>query len=158
MGDLKHESRRTLAEYAAGALGGREAERVQAHVGRCAACRAELARLNEAARLVESAGLESPPPRVDEAVFAHVAAHPRRAPAWRGLRLALAGAGVALVLAVGSWLGLRGEPPLATSPYDAEMSLYVRDHAAAEWREPLADRVGLSAMILAQAQEGGDAP
>lgn len=159
MAEREHESRRALADYAAGALRGRQARRVEGHLRQCPRCRAELARLRETAALVESAPLEEPPQRVDEAVRAYVAAHPRPVWARRGLRLAAAAVGVALLVAVGSWVGLRGtEPPLATVPYDAEMSLYVRDHAVAEWGAPFADRVALSAVILAQAQEANDAP
>lgn len=121
-------NRSRLEAYADGALEGRPARAVSAHVASCAACRDAVGRLTQL-RQVVLAGVDMPPePDWDgfwPAVRQRIAREPGRpvreswwlplwTPIWGHPRLATVSAAVAaLLLAFSFWPGGEGEVPVA---------------------------------------------
>lgn len=115
----------SLGVYLLGALDAQERAEVEAHLSGCAACRAELAELEELPALLGRLTLDDIPGEplaVPEDLYERVAAHARvqdaqRAPSRvaRYRRLTAVAAAVVLITAggVGSWAALRPHSPAA---------------------------------------------
>jgi len=153
-------SRKRLAEYSVGGLGGWRRARVEAHLETCAACRAELAALERTASLVTQVGLDAAPDH-------WAAVRPQLRPGLRPvtarprLRLAyaLATATFAVLAIAFGWL-LRPSPvaaPPAVTPVvraDDEMKASMQGHLKAAWSAPLGDEAALGLRMAALEGEG----
>ncbi len=149
-----------LADYAVGALRGREKARVESHLTRCVACRRELAALQRTGELLSSVSLEQAPPETWEAVRERIgdlrrAAAPARPRfAWR---LAM-GLVAVLIVALGiflQWPTPVGEPLLVVAvEADDEMQATIEGHLSTMWAAPLAD-VAAVGLRLAEWENDG---
>ena len=147
-----------LAEYAVGGLRGRMRKRVEAHVGACSDCRAELTALERTGVLLDSVGAQEAPAGTWEAVRLRIAERPRarvRARMRWGWAMG-AVALVALVLAV-----FLARPPAAQEPVvviaveaDEEMQATMDGHLSAVWAAPLSDVAGVG-LRMATLENGG---
>jgi len=147
-----------LAEYAVGGLRGRMRKRVEAHVGACSDCRAELTALERTGVLLDSVGAQEAPTETWEAVRLRISERPRarvRARMRWGWAMG-AVALVALVLAV-----FLARPPAAQEPVvviaveaDEEMQATMDGHLSAVWAAPLSDVAGVG-LRMATLENGG---
>lgn len=147
-----------LAEYAVGGLRGRMRKRVEAHVGACSDCRAELTALERTGVLLDSVGAQEAPAGTWEAVRLRISERPRarvRARMRWGWAMG-AVALVALVLAV-----FLARPPAAQEPVvviaveaDEEMQATMDGHLSAVWAAPLSDVAGVG-LRMATLENGG---
>lgn len=138
-----------LADYADGELAAEEAQRVEAHLDTCGACRRELAALRRSLALAR---------QVWQASAEETAARPARRRRPAGVPTVAAAAAACFLLAAGVavtvWLTRRGPGTVATGRQAPAMSLQ-EVHRLIQ-REVLAARLLASAEILA-AQPGGEA-
>ncbi|UCH34599.1 MAG: hypothetical protein JSV65_19100 [Armatimonadota bacterium] len=152
-------SKDKLAEYAAGFLRGRAAQRVADHVAACADCLREVERLRRAGGFAGALGLEQPArdlwPGVQAAILA------RRVPqvAWRGTLRAAVALAVMLALLVGAVYLARpmGRPPAApVVAADEASSAYLGQYAVSAWRAPLADTAALGDTLASAMATSGE--
>jgi len=132
-----------LADYAVGALRGRERARLLNHVGACASCGAELEALERTGALVSRLSLESAPTGAWEAIC-HRIRDEGGGSARRGWGRALAMAGVALAVLIVALITFlptlqreSGSPVMPQA--DEDIQLTMEAHLAAVWSAPLAD-------------------
>lgn len=151
-----------LADYAVGGLSRRARARVEAHLGQCAACRAELAALERTGRLVEQMGLDGAPPATWETVRRALPARPSPAPT-PGARLtwrwAMGAAAVVLVALAALVLRPQATPPppvpvVSAEIAEQELQATMQGHLSAVWSAPLSDGAAVG-LRLASLEEGG---
>ena len=147
-----------LAEYAVGGLRGRMRKRVEAHVGVCSDCRAELTALERTGVLLDSVGVQAAPAGTWEAVRLRIAERPRARVRAR-MRWGWAMGAVALVALVLAAFFVR--PPAAQEPVvviaveaDEEMQATMDGHLSAVWAAPLSDVAGVG-LRMATLEDGG---
>jgi predicted anti-sigma-YlaC factor YlaD len=147
-----------LAEYAVGGLRGRMRKRVEAHVGACSECRAELTALERTGVLLDSVGAQDAPAGTWEAVRLRIADRPQVRVRAR-LRWGWAMGAVALGVMVLAAFFVR--PPAAQEPVvvvaaeaDEEMQATMDGHLSAVWAAPLSDVAGVG-LRMAAAENGG---
>jgi predicted anti-sigma-YlaC factor YlaD len=133
-------------------------KRIEAHVGACSDCRAELTALERTGVLLDSAGAQEAPAGTWEAVRLRISERPRaRVRARMRWEWAMgAVALVALVLAV-----FLARPPAAQEPVvviaveaDEEMQATMDGHLSAVWAAPLSDVAGVG-LRMATLEDGG---
>ncbi|UCC68800.1 MAG: zf-HC2 domain-containing protein [Armatimonadota bacterium] len=147
-----------LAEYAVGGLRRRARARVEAHVGECERCRAELAALKRTGALLDEVGADDAPAGTWEAVRQRMTEHPRAGVRARP-RWAWAMGGVALVLVALAVLLIgppRVEEPVlvAAAEADEEMQATMDGHLSAVWAAPLSDVAGVGLRMAALENDG----
>lgn len=149
-----------LADYAVGALRGREKARVESHLAECATCRRELAALQRTGELLSSLSLEQAPTETWEAVRDRIG-DLRRASAPARPRFAWGLAmGIVAVLIVALGLFLQrptpvGEPLLVIAvEADDEMQATIEGHLSTMWAAPLADEAAVG-LRLAEWEDDG---
>jgi predicted anti-sigma-YlaC factor YlaD len=150
--------RARLAEYAVGGLRGRMKKRVEAHVGACSDCRAELTALERTGALLDSVGAQDAPAGTWEAVRQRIGERPR-ARVGAPVRWGWAMGAVALVLVVLAVFFAR--PPAAQEPVlvmaaeaDDEMQATMDGHLSAVWAAPLSDVAGVGLRMAVLEDEG----
>lgn len=135
-----------LAAYDDALLAPPESARVRRHIDACPACRRELAALARTARMLAA----MPMPEVPEALWAGVAARIEARP-HMGLRRwwkTAAGLSVAAGLAIAI---VFNRPDAVTLPRaEAAVTPYVIRHELLAAQDPLTDRAGLAALLIAQ--------
>lgn len=147
-----------LAEYAVGGLRGRMRKRIEAHVGACSDCRAELAALERTGALLDSIGAQDAPAGTWEAVRLRIAERPRGRARAR-MRWGWAMGAVALVVVVMAAFFIR--PPAAQEPVvvmaaevDEEMQATMDGHLSAVWAAPLSDVAGVGLRMATLEDDG----
>lgn len=149
-----------LADYAVGAVRGRQKARVERHIAECADCRRELAALQRTGELLNAVSLEHAPPetwdairtKIDDLQRTTAPARPRFA--W-GLAM-----GVVAVLIVALGIFLQRTTPVrepvlvVVAEADDEMQATIDGHLSTMWAAPLTDEAAVG-LQLAQWENGG---
>jgi predicted anti-sigma-YlaC factor YlaD len=150
--------RARLAEYAVGGLRGRMRKRVEAHVGACSDCRAELTALERTGALLDSVGAQAAPAGTWEAVRLRILERPRARVRARP-RWGWAMGAVALVAVVLAAFFIR--PPAVQEPVvvtavevDEEMQATMDGHLSAVWAAPLSDVAGVGLRMATLEDDG----
>ncbi len=148
-----------LSEYAVGGLRGRMRARVEAHVGECAGCRAELKALERTGALLDSLETQDAPEGTWEAVRERVLARPRERARVRP-RWAWAMSTVALVVVVAVAAVVMVPRPVerpvvvAAAAADEEMQMTMDDHLSTVWAAPLSDMAAVGLRMAALEENG----
>ena len=153
-----------ITDYSVGLLEGRQLQAMEAHLDRCAACRAELDELNQVMAAVELHGGLEPPTNLWVGIQARIegglepalepALAPRRASFWERFRVprwalgAAAGGVAAAGLAFALLFNPRPPEPTASIGNGALW----RQHALTAAEEPLGDRAAWEAQVILSAQ------
>ncbi len=147
-----------LAEYAVGGLRGRRRKRVEAHVGACSDCRAELVALERTGALLDSVGTQDAPVGTWQPVRERTAERPRTGA--RGRPRSAWALGVVAVVLVALGVALL-ELPRAESPVvvmaaqaDEEMRATMEGHVSALWAAPLSDVAAVGLHMAALENDG----
>ena len=135
-----------LAKLQTGALDATQALRITDHVSACEACQDQLAALENVGRMIGMMPEPAMPADLWQGVAARITPQPRHGFAWRR---AIAGAGIMVLLTIGSVLFNRTTaPPLATATGGA--ASFVSRHELLSAQDPLADRASIGVMLIAQ--------
>jgi predicted anti-sigma-YlaC factor YlaD len=133
-------------------------KRVEAHVGECEGCRAELAALERTGALLDEVGVDDAPAGTWEAVRERIGERPRAGARVRP-RWAWAMGAVALVLVALTVVLMR--PPQVPEPVvvlaaeaDEEMQATMDGHLSTVWAAPLSDVAGVGLRMAALENDG----
>jgi hypothetical protein len=140
-----------LSAYADGALEPGERAAVEAHVERCAACRATLEDYRSIGRAIRGLARVSAPPSILSGVREAIAPAPLRFPL-RGVLMPAAAA--ALLVALSVWIFTHGPPP---APRGSTLALDEVDRHAPVPPPPTLGKGGVETMEKNLAQEAGAA-